>query len=290
TFQVAGQTTFGVTVRVIGFKQSILVRVLRTSIEAFEYLADVMRIPLPLNKMDIVLVDSYEGGMENWGHILISSSLAEKGDDAHLLHLIAHELVHHWIGNAASVSNWAHICLQEDLTELVAHKTVRSIMKKEEYQRFRLAKYIEIQLAEDVVSPLHPLVVPHELTPQMIWTHCYLKGVIHLENVEALIGENEMLAVIRSMITSNANFDLTTFTSHLSSFAVKDNITLADVYYHAFTTGGYPTIDVSISDNSIRIDQSAPSIWPLNLAFSNGSSHWLLTSSESLSRGNNTSR
>lgn len=62
--------------------------------------------------MDILLVDSYEGGMENWGHILISSEIAENGDDSHLLHLIAHELTHHWIGNIASVSSWSHICLQ----------------------------------------------------------------------------------------------------------------------------------------------------------------------------------
>lgn len=62
--------------------------------------------------MDILLVESYEGGMENWGHILISSEIAENGDDSHLLHLIAHELTHHWIGNIVSVSSWSHICLQ----------------------------------------------------------------------------------------------------------------------------------------------------------------------------------
>ncbi|GMS95702.1 hypothetical protein PENTCL1PPCAC_17877, partial [Pristionchus entomophagus] len=110
--QLTGQTTFGVTVRVIGVTHSTLVRVLRASIQAFEYLSDVMRIPLPLNKMDILLVHSYEGGMENWGHIMISSSLAENGDDSHLMHLVAHELAHHWIGNLASVSSWAYICLQ----------------------------------------------------------------------------------------------------------------------------------------------------------------------------------
>ncbi|GMS95703.1 hypothetical protein PENTCL1PPCAC_17878, partial [Pristionchus entomophagus] len=84
-------------------------------------------------------------------------------------------------------------------------------------------------------------------------------------------------------------FDLSTFTSHISHYTIRDNVTLSDVYYHAFTMGGYPTIDVSISDNSIRVDQSGVSLWPLSLSFSNGSSHWLLTSSHSFSRHSHSS-
>lgn len=58
--------------------------------------------------------------------------------------------------------------IKEDLTELIAHKTVKNIVKKEEYERFRLGKYIEIQLAEDVLSPQHPLILPSDITPQMV--------------------------------------------------------------------------------------------------------------------------
>ena len=64
------------------------------------------------SQIDVVLVPSYDGGMENWGHILLSSSIALNADDAHLTHLIAHELAHHWIGNAVTVDTWSHICLQ----------------------------------------------------------------------------------------------------------------------------------------------------------------------------------
>ncbi|GMR48007.1 hypothetical protein PMAYCL1PPCAC_18202, partial [Pristionchus mayeri] len=122
-----------------------------------------------------------------------------------------------------------------------------------------------------------------------IWTHCYLKGVIHLEHIESLIGEDEMFSIIRSLITSNSTFDLSSFTSQLVRFPVNTNVTLSDVYYHAFTTGGYPTLDVSISNHSIRVHQSGPSLWPLSLFFPNGSSHWLLTSSFSFTPHPNSS-
>ncbi|KHJ93160.1 hypothetical protein OESDEN_06933 [Oesophagostomum dentatum] len=71
-----------------------------------------MEIPLPLNKVDFILVPDYDGGMENWGHVLLSENLATTGDDAHLTYVIAHELAHHWIGNLATVDSWRWICLQ----------------------------------------------------------------------------------------------------------------------------------------------------------------------------------
>ena len=61
--------------------------------------------------MDVVLIDNYDGGMENWGLIALSS-LMTSASPAHLLHLVAHELTHHWIGGVASIGTWSHICLQ----------------------------------------------------------------------------------------------------------------------------------------------------------------------------------
>ncbi|KIH69152.1 hypothetical protein ANCDUO_00513 [Ancylostoma duodenale] len=62
--------------------------------------------------VDFILVPDYDGGMENWGHVLLSENLATYGDDAHLTYVIAHELAHHWIGNKATVDSWRWICLQ----------------------------------------------------------------------------------------------------------------------------------------------------------------------------------
>ncbi|RCN29022.1 hypothetical protein ANCCAN_25225 [Ancylostoma caninum] len=103
---ITRQTSFGVTVRVHATSHAVAIRVLDIAIDSFELLASIMEIPLPLNKVDFILVPDYDGGMENWGHVLLSENLATYGDDAHLTYVIAHELAHHWIGNKATVDSW----------------------------------------------------------------------------------------------------------------------------------------------------------------------------------------
>lgn len=66
-------------------------------------------------QIDLVLVPNYDGGMENWGHILVSELLASKGDDARLMYVIAHELAHHWIGDKVTVNSWQYVCLQVEI-------------------------------------------------------------------------------------------------------------------------------------------------------------------------------
>lgn len=39
-------------------------------------------------QIDFILVPEYDGGMENWGHITVSETLATSGDDAHLIYLV----------------------------------------------------------------------------------------------------------------------------------------------------------------------------------------------------------
>ncbi|EPB77257.1 hypothetical protein ANCCEY_03628 [Ancylostoma ceylanicum] len=106
---ITRQTSFGVTVRVHATSHAVAIRVLDIAIDSFELLASIMEIPLPLNKVDFILVPDYDGGMENWGHVLLSENLATYGDDAHLTYVIAHELAHHWIGNKATVDSWRHL-------------------------------------------------------------------------------------------------------------------------------------------------------------------------------------
>ncbi|VDL73018.1 unnamed protein product [Nippostrongylus brasiliensis] len=109
---MVGQTSFGVTVRVHASTLAVSRRVLDIALAAFELLANIMEITLPLNKIDFVLVPKYDGGMENWGLVMLSENLASTGDDAHLTYVVAHELAHHWIGDKATVNSWRWICLQ----------------------------------------------------------------------------------------------------------------------------------------------------------------------------------
>ncbi|CAI4225414.1 unnamed protein product [Auanema sp. JU1783] len=269
-FEVTRLTSFGVTLRVHSASRTTSIRVLDIAASAFELLANLMEQPLPLNKMDFILVPDYDGGMENWGHVLISRELATSGDDAHLTYVIAHELAHHWIGNLATVDSWQYVCLQEDLTDYIAYKIVRALLSDDErYARFRLSKYVEIQLAEDFISPGHSLLMPEALTKEMISSHCYLKGVTYLESLESVVGEEYMFTVIRNLVSRYPSFNLTTFTTYFEEINIEYNITLGQVYQYWFTTGGLPAVYVQNNGSTSQITQYSSVLWPLRIAATN---------------------
>ncbi|CAP37077.2 Protein CBG19917 [Caenorhabditis briggsae] len=264
--QLSRQTSFGVTVRVNGESRAIVLRVLDCALASFEILAGLIDVPLPLNKIDFILVQDYDGGMENWGHITVSETLATSGDDAHLIYLIAHEIAHHWIGNRATVDSWNWICLQEDLADWMALKAVKALLTDEiRLQRFQLAQYVEIQLVEDFLSPGHSLFMPSKINQELINRHCYLKGVVLLDTLESVVGEQFMYSVIKSLVASHSTFNLTTFTSYFDQIRVDRNATVGQIYEYWYTTGGYPSILVENNGPSSRLQQLSKPLWPLKM-------------------------
>jgi hypothetical protein len=76
--------------------------------------------PYPLDKLDIVSLPFLsDGAMENFGLITIQSghillqSLSNKNATHTVRQLIAHEIIHHWLGNNVSFDEWAHLWLNE---------------------------------------------------------------------------------------------------------------------------------------------------------------------------------
>lgn len=66
----------------------------------------------------------------------------------------------------------------------------------------------------------------------------------------------------------------------------KFNLTFSlQLYYHWFTTGGYPMVKVTKTASSVRVDQLGPGIWPLRLSFTDGSKAWQFGSSYSMPIG-----
>ncbi|CAJ0568584.1 unnamed protein product, partial [Mesorhabditis spiculigera] len=228
--QLYRATSFGVTLRVFHDPDVNGARILDAAVAAFELLASLFEVPLPLNKVDFLLVPRYVGGIENWGHIVVSEELAAPStNDAHVAYVVAHELAHHWIGNKATVSSWKWACLQEDLTDYISYKVVRSLFGGDErYERFRLSKYVEVQLAEDFVSPNHSLELPEKIDNEMMTNHCYLKGVAYLESIEGLVGEGT-------------------------------------IYQFWYRMGGFPEVLVVNGNKSTTVAQRGQKLWPLLL-------------------------
>ncbi|KAK6749930.1 hypothetical protein RB195_002129 [Necator americanus] len=318
--EIIRQTSFGVTVRVHATSQSVALRVLNVAVASFELLGSIMVIPLPLNKVDFILLPDYDGGMENWGHILLSENLATYGDDAHLTYVIAHELAHHWIGNKAT----------EDLTDYISYKVAAAVLDHDSrWERFMLSKYVAIQLTEDFFAPRHSLVMPDNITRNItmraadegcdgrgmrqtqrsalltlrsaindrrrqsfslmiacrggcgylataptpsdhISSHCYLKGVVLLESIETVVGEDFILSAIRNLVATRNSFDLSSFLLYFKDVPVDRNISLAQVYEYWFITGGFPALKVSNTALSFELQQFSAELWPLRLSSKQG--------------------
>ena len=69
-------------------------------------------LPLPLEKMDVVILPDYvPGAMETWGLMMFRVRLSN-------YHLLAHELVHQWFGNLATMKFWDVAWIKEGKRKL----------------------------------------------------------------------------------------------------------------------------------------------------------------------------
>ncbi|PAV75837.1 hypothetical protein WR25_14135 [Diploscapter pachys] len=261
--QISRQTSFGVTIRVHSNSLDKTRPVLDAAVLSFEALAALIQIELPLNKIDIIITPNYEGMMENWALVIMSEKYTEETNRAQLIYAIAHELAHHWIGNRVTVNNWQHICLQEDLTDVLAMKVVEKIVSRQEYEALRLSQYVEIQLAEQFISPNHSLMMPQEIDQHIMNTHCYLKGVTMLESIESLVGESFFLSVLRNIVATRQWFDLDVFAEYFTDVIIE-NTQLKEIILFWFNQPGFPSVYVNESRPIASITQSVP-LWPLPL-------------------------
>ncbi|VDM75135.1 unnamed protein product [Strongylus vulgaris] len=62
-----------------------------------------------------------------------------------------------------------------------------------------------------------------------ISSHCYLKGVVLLESMETIVGEEYMLSVIRNLVATRKSFNLDSFLFYFKDIPVDKNISLAQL-------------------------------------------------------------
>ncbi|XP_044745321.1 uncharacterized protein LOC123307169 [Coccinella septempunctata] len=89
---------------------------LKKSVEMLSYLEDYFEMKYELPKLDFLVVNSYPtfaGACENWG-LIIAEEKAVQEDQ--VLQIVAHELVHMWIGNVITMKCFSEVWLKEGIT------------------------------------------------------------------------------------------------------------------------------------------------------------------------------
>lgn len=92
--------------------------------EILQYLSDkLFRVPYPLEKLDFVSLPFLsDGAMEDWGLVtVVSNHLLHNPDPFSLKQLLAHELIHQWIGNLVTFEEWNDLWFNESVASFLGN-------------------------------------------------------------------------------------------------------------------------------------------------------------------------
>ncbi|CAN7939691.1 unnamed protein product, partial [Ixodes hexagonus] len=129
---------FQVTVYGVGLELDSVSNVLLISKKYLEYFEQYFGINYTLPKLDIISTTRFAFyGMENWGAVFMQNVILEGSAYGVYLreNMIAHEMMHQWLGNLATNSWWTGIWLQEAPTYYLAELVSSKIGTKEHYVR-----------------------------------------------------------------------------------------------------------------------------------------------------------
>lgn len=137
-------------------------------------LQSLLKVPFPLKKCDFVALPFLtDGAMENWGMVTILAPqllLDETAADLdrrklHVQQLVAHELVHQWLGNLTSFDAWTGLWLNEAfatwLGNYVVHLSgINNDVLDHSYEMDRIADMERLMDADCLVGKNDSLMIP----------------------------------------------------------------------------------------------------------------------------------
>lgn len=103
------------------------------TLKSISLLEDVLGVEYSLNKLDQIVVPTFNGGMENWGLVVYGNTIVSKQIEsserkqASALNLIAHELAHQWFGNLVTCQWWSYIWLNEGFATFYGHLIANAV-------------------------------------------------------------------------------------------------------------------------------------------------------------------
>jgi len=152
----------------------------------------------PFRKLDLVAAPGLEPlGMEHAGAISIQAPalLVDRATTSRsrrdLAIVLAHEIVHMWIGDLVTIPWWSDLWVQEGLTTWIAYKTAATALPRYRVEEV-LYDYARGVMRDDMAGRSGPLQqeVPTEADYERVRGHVsYAKGATVLATFERWIGE-----------------------------------------------------------------------------------------------------
>ncbi|XP_066141970.1 putative aminopeptidase-2 [Euwallacea fornicatus] len=226
-----------------------------------------------LSKLDQMAVPGKSGAMENWGLVIygetallfnadIQTSLTKQSITA----IISHELSHQWFGNLLTCNWWSETYLNEGFATIFQYYTTHYV-----YPQMEMEKQFVIKILQPILVTEGNLNVP-ALTSNASTSseasakfdsYSYRKGGSVLRMIEHIIGRETFKLGIQKYVRDNQYKAVVSQDLWDALEAVLENeishlplgITLSEVVENWINKGGYPVVNVTLSESDLVISQ-----------------------------------
>ncbi|MCS7200863.1 MAG: M1 family metallopeptidase [Patescibacteria group bacterium] len=235
------------------------------AIKFLRYLENYFDYPYPLEKLDLIAIPDFAAGaMENWGAVAFRENLLLAFPDItplssreRILEVIAHELVHMWFGNLATMKWWDDLWLNESFATYFGYKVVDHFYPHWRLkERYVLDETISALNADGLINshPIKVKVKKAEESNEIFDEISYEKGGSILRMIENYLGENKFKEALRDFIKKYAyqNANYYNFLSIFSKYGTKQILKICDQFIRQ---ANFPLVRVKRKNKFYLINQ-----------------------------------
>jgi alanyl aminopeptidase len=234
--------------------------------------------PLPLAKLDLVVVPAFFGAMENPGLITFDEPIVI-GDPKresfanYFTFIAAHELSHQWFGNLVTPAWWDDLWISEAFASWLGDKLVRGLHAYDDPSlRYALARREALDAdREQGAKPLWRHVTTTAGADEGFDSIAYAKGQVVLSSIEAYVGADRFRTWVRSYVRAHAE-EVVTTDAILASFATAVGADVAAALKRYLSLPGTPVVELALRCDArpALVASSRGGTVPLCVAYGDG--------------------
>ncbi|GAA6024593.1 hypothetical protein JCM8202_005070 [Rhodotorula sphaerocarpa] len=239
---------------------------LETTCKILPLYEEIFDIEYPLSKLDTLVVDDFQGAMENWGLIIghkrgylwdpIKSGLqARKG----IVSMQSHEVAHQWFGNVVTMEWWDNLWLNESFATIMGEVIIPDRIEPSwRVHSSFITKHLARALSLDALRSSHPIEMPcpNEDTIQQIFDALtYSKGASCLKMLSNFVGEDKFLKGVSIYLKKHlyGNARTEDLMAGISEASGQD---VGKMMHNWLSTTGFPLITVEETETGLKVRQN----------------------------------
>jgi alanyl aminopeptidase len=234
--------------------------------------------PLPLAKLDLVVVPEFFGAMENPGLITFDEPIVI-GDPKresfanYFTFIAAHELSHQWFGNRITPAWWDDLWISEAFASWLGDKMVRGLHAYDDPSlRYALARREALDAdREQGAKPLWRHVTTTAGADEGFDSIAYSKGQVVLSSIEAYVGADRFRTWVRSYLREHTD-EVVTTDAILASFATALGADVAAALKRYLSQPGTPVVELALRCDAkpALVASTRGGVVPFCVAYGNG--------------------